>query len=512
MDTLSLWRGTAAPTGYAMLSGDVSCDVLIIGGGITGVTLADLLAEQKTANKPKVVLLEADEIGSGTTGNSTGNVYENLSVGLREVVSRWGEEVARQVVAERRTAVAFIEERCRLLGDVGFRRAPVVQWADAASNEAMQKEYDAMRAAGCAVRKESAVPSPLPPAQGDVLVLPDQAQLQPQAYVVALARRAAEAGAAIHEHSRVIEVDTKARRAVTASGSVTAREIVFATHSPKGIHLVHTEMPVHREYAIAFEWDGNASPGPGTFWYQGGESLSVRTLETGGRQYLVCAGQEHKVGVHNAKASLLALETLAKRYVGEHKITHVWSAQNYRGADYLPYIGRNHSGCFVATGFGTDGLTWGTVAARLIAAELLGHEASFADLVKPGRVSLVKGAKSILEENVFVVKQLVKDYLTGRQNEKLASLAPGDSAIVDAEGETFAAYRAPDGELFAVSNVCTHAGCKVHWNSVETSWDCPCHGSRFRPDGTVIEGPALHPLKRRHPPELGTDPAGSAAP
>jgi Rieske Fe-S protein len=130
--------------------------------------------------------------------------------------------------------------------------------------------------------------------------------------------------------------------------------------------------------------------------------------------------------------------------------------------------------------------------------------------VKPGRLSLVKGGKNILEENALVVKQLVKDYLTQRQDEKLSELRPGDSAIIDAEGETFAAYRTPGGELFAVSNVCTHVGCKVHWNSVETSWDCPCHGSRFRPDGTVIEGPALAPLKRKHPPSLGDGKGGSA--
>jgi Rieske Fe-S protein len=344
-----------------------------------------------------------------------------------------------------------------------------------------------------------------------VMVLRNQAQFQPQAYVVAMARRAAEAGAMIHEHSRVLEIDAKARRVVTAAGSVTAKEIVMATHSPKGVHLVHAEMPVHREYAIALEWTADAPPGPGTFWWKAGEHLSVRTMQAGDRHYLVCAGQEHKVGIHNAKAGLMALEALARQYFGDRAITHRWSAQNYRGADALPYIGRNHDGCFIATGFATDGLTWGTVAARLIAAELLGHKAAFADLVKPGRVSLVKGARSILEENALVMKQLVKDYLTHRQTEKLASLAPGDSAIVDAEGETLAAYRAPDGELFAVSNVCPHMGCKVHWNSVETSWDCPCHGSRFRPDGTVIEGPALHGLKRKHADALGGGGAGGGS-
>lgn len=506
MEMLSVWRGTAAPTGYAALSGEIATDVLIIGGGITGVTLAVLLRQQGR----DVVLLEADAIGTGTTGNSTGNLYETVSEGMHEVVSRWGAEVARQVAEERRAAVNFVEERCRHLPDVGFRRCDLVQWSDAAQAESLHKELEALRAAGCAVEQATGVAAPLPPAEGEVLVLRHQAQFQPQAYVVAMARVAADNGAAIHEHSRVLELDAKARTARTASGSVRAKEIVMATHTPLGVHMVHAEMPVHREYAIALQWDGQAPPGPGTFWWKATERLSIRTLQAGDRHYLVCAGQEHKVGIHNATASLLALENLARRFFGDRPVTHRWSAQNYHGADALPYIGRNAQGCFIATGFATDGLTWGTVAARLIAAELLGHKAAFAEHVRPLRLSPVKGAKHIIEENVTVVKQLVKDYLTRPQNEKLSSLAPGDSAIVEADGDAFATYRAPDGELFAVSPVCTHMGCKVHWNSVETSWDCPCHGSRFRPDGTVIEGPAIQPLKRRHVPPLEGD--GGSAP
>jgi glycine/D-amino acid oxidase-like deaminating enzyme/nitrite reductase/ring-hydroxylating ferredoxin subunit len=499
MDTLSVWRGTAPPTGFAMLDGEASADVLIIGGGITGVTLAVLLAEQGR----EVVLLEAAALGSGTTGNSTGNLYETVAGGMQEIVSRWGAEVARHVVHERRAAVDFVQARCEKLDDVGFRRCNLHLYAqDPGQQGFVDKEIRALMEAGARVERAAAVPAPLPAAKGEVMVLRDQAQFQPQAYVVAMAQMAAQAGAKLHEHTRVIELDTKNKRAVTASGAVRAKEVVMATHTPKGIHLVHAEMPVHREYAIALEMDAGApDPGPGIFWWHGG--LSMRTLQAGGRHFLVCAGQELKVGIHNARAELLALENLAQQHFGDRPVAFRWSAQNYRGADALPYIGRNQSDCFVATGFSTDGLTWGTVAARLVAADLLGHKAALADLVRPNRLSPVKGAKNILQENATVVKQLVKDYLTGRQDEKLSALQPGDSAIVDVEGETLAAWRAPDGELFAVSDVCPHLGCKVHWNSVETSWDCPCHGSRFRPDGTVIEGPALSPLKRKQTPPLG---------
>jgi nitrite reductase/ring-hydroxylating ferredoxin subunit len=331
-----------------------------------------------------------------------------------------------------------------------------------------------------------------------VLVLEGQAQFHPQAYVAHLAILASRAGARVHEHSRVVELDRKSRRAVTATGAVVAaQEVVLATHSPKGFHVVQAEMPVHREYGIARYLRG-ADPGPGIFWCRGEEHLSVRTLEHAGERYLICIGEEHKTGSHNTKASLMALELEAQKQLGPGEIACRWSAQNYRSADGLPYIGRDRSGCFIATGFATDGLVWGTVAAQAIADELAGRRNAVGELCKPLRLSAVKGGREILDEVATTVAALVKDYLTHRQEQKLAQLEPGDSASIESDGESFAAWRAPDGELFAVSPVCTHLGCKVHWNSVETSWDCPCHGSRFRPDGTVIEGPALRPLARKH--------------
>lgn len=493
MDTTSVWRATAPESGHGPLQSDVATDVLVVGGGITGVTVALLLAREGRS----VVLLEAGRLGSGSTANSTGNLSVTLAQGLAPIADRWGADVARQVVAQRRDAIAFIEGLAAQ-ADAGFRRCVQLVYAiDGQQREQIPREFDALARAGASARLDTTVPAPLPRPVGDVLMLPDQAQFHPQAYVNHVARLAAQAGASVHEHSRVLELDHKGRRAATATGTVRAQEIVLATHTPKGFHLVHAEMPVHREYGIARPLAG-PDPGAGIFWCRGSEGLSVRTLEAGGRHYLLCIGQEQKVGVHNAKASLMVVEAAAAKHFGPGPVSHRWSAQNYRSADGLPYIGRDASGCLVATGLATDGLTWGTVAARVIAEQLMGRTPAFGELCRATRFSPVKGARGMIEENAATVKALVKDYLTHRQAQHLDRLAPGDSAHVDADGESFAAWRSPEGELFAVSPVCTHLGCKVHWNSVETSWDCPCHGSRFRVDGTVIEGPALAPLKRKH--------------
>ncbi len=494
MDTTSVWRGTAPPAAFALLQGDVTTEVLIVGGGITGVTLALMLAQEGRS----VVLLEADTLGSDSTGNSTGNLYETLSQGMHGIATKWGNDMVRQVTAVRRSALDFIEQLAVGGNACAFRRCDLHLYAiDEASRSQISDEFETLSNAQCRVNMETQVPAPLPPPVGDVMVLRGQAQFQPQAYVAHVARLAVQAGAQLHEHSRVLEIDHKNKTAACATGSVQAQEIVLATHTPIGFHLVHAEMPVHREYGIA-RLLGAQDPGPGVFWYKGQEGLSVRTHEAGSTKYLVCVSRENKVGVHNAKASLMELENIAQKQFGPGEVAFRWSAQNYRGADGLPYIGRDASGAFIATGFSTDGLTWGTVAARMLADQIAGRSHGCDDLLKATRFSPVKGAKAIIDENVTTVKALVKDYLTHRQEEELAHLSAGDSAILKAEGESFAAYRAADGELFAVSPVCTHLGCRVHWNSVETSWDCPCHGSRFRPDGTVIEGPAIGALKRKH--------------
>ncbi len=403
------------------------------------------------------------------------------------------------MVASRREAIAFIEQRARELGEAsGFRRCPMYLYAgspDAA--EQVQAEAQAVREAGVAAQLTHAVPEGPPPAQGPVLRMEQQAQFHPMRYLRALAARAAERGARLFERSPVLSLDVPQRCAQTASGKVTAREIVLATHSPIGFHLMQAGMVPRREYGLAAPLGDRAFPA-GIFWAQGQERLSVRSLDTPAGRFLVCVGQDHKTGQHDAPAAMQALEAAARRRLGVQEIAYRWSAQNFQSPDGLPYIGTDPSGAHVATGFATDGLVYGTLAAQLLAELLLGREENrWHGLYKATRFTPVKSAKVFGEETAAVVKAVVQDYLTDRQREQLNRLAPGNAAIADLDGERVAAYRAHDGKLFAVSPVCTHLKCIVHWNPVETSWDCPCHGSRFAPDGRVLEGPAIEPLRAK---------------
>ncbi|AKJ26871.1 FAD-dependent oxidoreductase [Caldimonas brevitalea] len=495
MTTTSVWHGTAPPTQWPALDEDLQVDVAVVGGGITGVTTALLLAR----TGKRVALLEARRVGSADTGGSTGNLYATVSGGVHALREKWGAEVAREVVASRADTVDFIEQLATQAARdaAAFRRCGMYVYAGSAEAEAqVHSEYEAVIEAGLYAQLIDMLPPGPPAAHGKVLRIDRQAQFHPMSYVQALAEQLVASGGRLFEHSAALEVNTSTNQVRTERGSVTAAEIVLATHSPSGFHLVQAGMVPHREYGIAGPAPGGAFP-PGIFWAQGPERLSVRSLDTPQGPLLICVGEDHKVGQHDAPEALASLAAAARRRVQLSEVAFQWSAQNFQSPDNLPYIGKDTSGCYIATGFATDGLVYGTLAARIIAAQILGREHRWSDLYKATRFTPVKSARTFGEETVAVVKVVVQDYLTRRQHEELASLQPGHAAIVDLQGERLAAYRDLQGELSVVSPVCTHLKCMVHWNPVETSWDCPCHGSRFAPDGSVLQGPAIEPLKRK---------------
>ena len=194
MNTISVWRATAPEAGFPTLQEEITTDVVIVGGGITGVTLALNLAEQGTS----AVLLEARDLGFGSTGNSTGNLYETISRGIHRIVDRWGEDIAHAVTTARRSAVEQIERRVQKYDIAcGFRRCPLYRYATSdQAQESIEKEYQGSLKAGLTVRLENALPLPFRPPRGQVLVLDNQAQFHPQAYVRGLASQAASQGAA----------------------------------------------------------------------------------------------------------------------------------------------------------------------------------------------------------------------------------------------------------------------------------------------------------------------------
>lgn len=499
MFTQSIWNDYAEETAFAPLEEDITVDTAIIGGGITGVTAAALLAR----GGRKVALLEAYQVGGGTTGHSTGNLYVGVDHTLSALSAKYGVETLREVLAARNHAVQLIS---RNVGDYGLDcDFTLCDWyfysGDPESDALIEREFEAARRAGLGIVHAAAPELPFPSTRA--IRLPEQAQFNPRRYVQGLARAAYSDNCLIYENTAVESI-TEGRDGIctvqTAGGAVYAEHVIHATHTPKGIMLVQTLLGPYREYGIACRLGGSGGlPGPGIFWGypRAGEKYSTRGYVRGDERFLVVVGRPHKVGqLKTNEECLRKLEEFAREHFPVESVTHRWGGQHYRPADLLPYIGRTDadSNVLIATGFSTDGLVYGTLAASMLADLIQGRTNPWLELFDPSRKQPLKAAKNFIKENANVFVQYLKDIPGIAEAKEFSDVAPGEGKIVEKNLQKLAVCRTLDDRLLVRSAICTHLACVVNWNSAEQTWDCPCHGSRFSPDGGVLEGPALQPL------------------
>lgn len=492
MDTSSLWQGTAAKSAcLPTLQTDLKVDVAIVGGGIAGLTAAMLLVEAGQ----RVAVFDRHKVGNGSTGNSTGNLYPTVDVNLQAIAAESGAGTAAAVAASRGAAIDLVERTVQGFGlDCAFER---VGWhliaADAAHEQLVRDEQGAAAAAGLQAALLDGAPLPIPAVR--TLRVDGAAQFQPLAYLRQLAQAIASEDCLIFENTEVLAVDDEPPTVHTAHAKVHCRQVILATHTPAGIHLVQSSMGVVREYGIAAPLH-DAPPPPGVFWSIGAERHSIRSYRAHGRDYLVVVGAAHKLGEKVVSADRYdMLESFARAHFKLGPVEYRWSAQRYRMPDKLPCIGRNidAKNTYIATGFSGDGLTYGTLAGMLLADEILGRANPWADLYRVDRIAKDQRPEGFEQESTRApAPQALK--LDAGARAQLDGVQPCESRQLELQGQPVAVYRTAEGALHVVSGKCSHMGCALKWNGAETSWDCECHGSRFDPEGRVLEGPALAPL------------------
>jgi Rieske Fe-S protein len=213
--------------------------------------------------------------------------------------------------------------------------------------------------------------------------------------------------------------------------------------------------------------------------------------------YAILGGEDHKTGQEADPESCFArLEAKLTQLLPGAAVDHKWTGQVIETNDGLPYIGETGEKQFVATGFAGNGMTFGTLGAMMATDRILGRKNPWQELFDVGRNKLKGGTWDYLKENIDYPYYYLRDRLTSAQGDSVESLKKGDGAILKIGGKRVAAYRNPNGSVSQLSPVCTHMGCLVRWNPADTTWDCPCHGSRFKPAGDVIAGPAETPLEK----------------
>lgn len=497
----SVWVDTApAPRLHPQLDGDVHADVAVIGGGIVGITTALLLAEAGA----RVVLLEAGRLAGGTSGFTTAKVSSQHGLIYDTLRSKHGAETARRYGEANEAALAWIAARVARDGiDCDFRRQPSYAYVTSPRDRrSVEQEAEAAIAAGlpASLTEETPLPYPVEAA----VRFEHQAEFHPRKYLFALAERLdAIDGAHVFERSHAVEVGALNGRQIVKGpgGRAIAERVIVATHYPfLDRSLAFARLHPTRSYAIACRIAG--APPEGMHISGDSPTRSIRAIPLeSGEELLMVGGEGHKTGTESdTELRYERLEAFAREHWEVQSVEHRWSAQDPTTLDQLPYVGRltpRSDSILMATGFAKWGMTGGTAAALLLTDLVLGRQAMWADLFDPNRLTLRHSAPRLVKENAQVAARFVGDRLRRSDKRPIENLRPGEGAIVEHDGVQVAAARDEDGTLHAVSARCTHLGCLVNWNNAERSWDCPCHGSRFGIDGTVLEGPAVHRLERK---------------
>ena len=491
--TLSIWAATKQIPLRQKLDRDIRANVCVIGAGIAGMTTAYLLARAGQS----VVVLDDGPIGGGMTARTTAHLVTALDDRYFELEKLHGEKGARLAAQSHKASIDQVERivteekfDCEFERLDGYLFVPPNE-----SKEILDRELEAAHRAGL-TDLEIVERTPLPTFDtGRALRFPRQAQFHPLKYLAGLAEAIERDGGQIYTQTHASQVSGGARAIIeTADGpKVAADAVVVATNTPvNDLFAIHTKQAAYLTYVIgalvrrgaverALFWD---TPHP--YHYVRVENVDDQ------HDLLISGGEDHKSGQKDdANARFAALERWTRNRFPIESIEYRWSGEVMEPVDGLAFLGRNpldHENVFIATGDSGNGMTHGTIAGMLISDLIRGNENEWATLYEPSRKTL-RALGKYAKENINVAEQLA-DLITPGEVDSAEEIANNSGAIIRRGLKKIAAYKDDAGKVHELSAVCRHLGCIVAWNSLEKTWDCPCHGSRYDAMGKVIMGPA----------------------
>lgn len=481
----SVWFAENESTKFPRLTQNVKADVVIVGGGLAGIFCAYLLAKESK----KVVIVEKDRIGSGQTSYTTAFITYVVDTSLSKIVEKLGEENAKSVWEAGKTGLTEIE---RII-----------------SQEKIECDFLQCNAYVCALNKDDANilkreaslaqkfgfdvsfknDGNLSFKNSGYLEIHKQAKFHPLKFLYQLTEKAKEAGVKIFENTEALKVvGSNPIQVECESGFVEAEFAVIDTYNPTISNTIKPgKLISYQSYVTSFlinkdlleeaiYWD----TGKPYSYFRLDKFKKFDRLILGGRDHLT--GQDPNPGKHFDELEKYFKKTFINT---EYKVEDSWNGEILESLDGIPYIGQSPQkpSILLSTSFSGNGMTYAALSAVLNRDIIINRTNKYKALFNPERIG-----------NIGEITKRESFSQTPEFNDEETSLNSGK--VVEINNEKIAIYKDEAGNTHKLSPICTHLGCTVGWNDKEKTWDCPCHGSRYTKDGSVLNGPAKKPLKK----------------
>lgn len=458
------------------LNDNISADVCVIGGGMTGLLIAYTLKKSGA----KVVVLEKDRLFCGESARTTAKITTIHGMKYAKMIKNSGFDTAKNYYLAALDGMNYLVDTVlELRSDCDLKKMPFVLYS-MTDSEKILSEYAALSRLN--VRCNLTKKVNLPFSVENAISVENAYIFNPVAFMNALSQELD-----IYTETKAVKVIGE--KVICETGNVSANHIIVSTHYPfiNSLGLYFTKMHQEKSYAAVFE----SVPEFREMYYCGeGGGYAFRPFE----DKLIVSGNSHRTGQNAGEDKLSSLISDVKGYYPKAKLVASWSAQDCMPPDKIPYIGRYSkfsSSLYVATGFGKWGMTSSATAALIIDGIISKHKRPYTNIFSPFRKIHSQGRRQIINQTKLSGKELIQSisYVPVREVKDI----PRNSAdIVRIEGKRVGVYRDEKGNLHYSRAICGHLGCPLTFNCGTKSWDCACHGSSYDVDGNIISNPCKH--------------------
>ena len=459
----SYWNEFEKERKYPKLTQDITADVAIIGGGLTGIQTAYYLQNRGY----KVVVLEKDKICFGTSGGSTGKITSQHGLLYKYLEDSNGINFAKKYYEaneEAKENISKIIEKEKIECDFERKNAYVFTEIE---DEVLKIKEEIETSKKLGANAEFVTEIDLPIDILGAIKFENQAEFDPVKYCYGLSKIIIKNGGEIYENSKVIETveDDGNYNIMTKEGIVKAKYMVITTRYPiirfPGYYFI--KMYQSTSYAILVDTHTDLNL-KGYYINEETPKLSFRRVKSGDKNLLLAVGYDYKTGTEIIGNPFEYLYARVKRMYPDAEVIKSWTAEDCISLDKIPYIGDFSDimeNAYVATGFNKWGITTSNIAAKIITDKIIGKTNSYEEIFESSRLGIIKNKDEVMNMLKEAGEGIIIERIKGKP-----------------------------------TPTCTHLGCKLSWNPLEEIWECSCHGSKFTKRGFVIEGPAIKDLDK----------------